>query len=294
MGEQHTTKTHINWFPGHMAKTRRRILEDLKKVDAVAEMVDARIPVSSRNPELDELLLGKPRLVLFNKCDKADPAVTAAWLKALNGQNTRALALDCRSGKGVRAVAPAVKDLLCEKLAANAARGMTGKPLRVMVVGIPNVGKSSFINRLTGKSRAKVEDRPGVTRENQWFVTADGLELLDTPGVLWPKFEGQTVGEHLAFTGAIKDTILDTETLAVKLLQILKTNYPQLLQARYKITFTPDEDAYELLCKIGKRRSMVVRGGDIDTERAAVMLLDEYRGGVLGAITLERPLPPQE
>ena len=254
MGEQHTTKTHINWFPGHMAKTRRRILEDLKKVDAVAEMVDARIPVSSRNPELDELLLGKPRLVLFNKCDKADPAVTAAWLKALNGQNTRALALDCRSGKGVRAVAPAVKDLLCEKLAANAARGMTGKPLRVMVVGIPNVGKSSFINRLTGKSRAKVEDRPGVTRENQWFVTADGLELLDTPGVLWPKFEDQTVGEHLAFTGAIKDTILDTETLAVKLLQILKTNYPQLLQARYKITFTPDEDAYELLCKIGKRR----------------------------------------
>lgn len=294
MGEQHTTKTHINWFPGHMAKTRRRILEDLKKVDAVAEMVDARIPVSSRNPELDELLLGKPRLVLFNKCDKADPAVTATWLKALSGQNTRALALDCRSGKGVRAVAPAVKDLLREKLAANAARGMTGKPLRVMVVGIPNVGKSSFINRLTGKSRAKVEDRPGVTRENQWFVTADGLELLDTPGVLWPKFEDQTVGEHLAFTGAIKDTILDTETLAVKLLQILKTNYPQLLQARYKITFDPDEDAYELLCKIGKRRSMVVRGGDIDTERAAVMLLDEYRGGVLGAITLERPLPPQE
>lgn len=287
-------QSNINWFPGHMAKTRRKIAEDLKKVDAVAEIVDARIPVSSRNPELADLILNKPRLVLLNKCDMADPAVTAAWQKALSGQNTRALALDCRSGKGVQGFAPAVKALLSEKVAANAARGMTGKALRVMVVGIPNVGKSSFINRLTGKSRAKVEDRPGVTRESQWFVAPGGLELLDTPGVLWPKFEDPKVGEHLAFTGAIKDEILDTETLAVKLLEILKTNYPQLLSNRYKISFDPQENAFELLCKIAGRRGMVVRGGDVDTERAAVMLLDEYRAGVLGAMTLERPTPEED
>lgn len=289
MGEQHTTQTHINWFPGHMAKTRRKISEDLKKVDAVIEVVDARIPVSSRNPELDLLLQSKPRLVLLNKSDMADPNVTALWLQSLKTVRTFALAVDCRSGKGVREIVPAVRRLLQEKIEANAARGMTGKPLRVMVVGIPNVGKSSFINRLTGKSRAKVEDRPGVTRDNQWFVAAGGLELLDTPGVLWPKFEDQTVGEHLAFTGAVKDTILDIETLAVKLLQTLRGPYAALLEARYKIEIAPEDEPYDLLCKIGKKRGMVVRGGEIDTERAAVMLLDEYRGGVLGRITLERP-----
>ena len=286
-------QSSINWFPGHMAKTRRKISEDLKKVDAVAEIIDARIPVSSRNPELAGLILNKPRLVLLNKCDMADAAVTAAWLKVLSNQNTRALALDCRSGKGVQAFAPAVKELLSQKVAANEARGMAGKALRVMVVGIPNAGKSSFINRLTGKSRAKVEDRPGVTRESQWFVAPGGLELLDTPGVLWPRFEDPLVGEHLAFTGAIKDNILDTETLAVKLLEILKTNYPQLLSNRYNLVFDSQEDAFELLCKIARRRGMVVRGGEVDTERAAIMLLDEYRGGVLGAITLERPSPAQ-
>lgn len=289
MGEQHTTQTHINWFPGHMAKTRRKISEDLKKVDAVIEVVDARIPVSSRNPELDLLLQSKPRLVLLNKSDMADPNVTTLWLQVLKNASTCALAVDCRSGKGVREIAPAVRRLLQEKIEANAARGMTGKSLRVMVVGIPNVGKSSFINRLTGKSRAKVENRPGVTRDNQWFVATGGLELLDTPGVLWPKFEDQTVGEHLAFTGAVKDTILDIETLAVKLLQVLRGPYALLLETRYKIEITPEDEPYDLLCKIGKKRGMVVRGGEIDTERAAVMLLDEYRSGVLGRITLEQP-----
>ena len=230
----------------------------------------------------------------MNKYDLADKAVSDKWTKYYEEKGYFAATVNSKNGRGVKAVNDVIQKACKEKIERDRKRGILNRPIRAMIVGIPNVGKSSFINRLTGKSRAKVEDRPGVTRENQWFVTADGLELLDTPGVLWPKFEDQTVGEHLAFTGAIKDTILDTETLAVKLLQILKTNYPQLLQARYKITFTPDEDAYELLCKIGKRRSMVVRGGDIDTERAAVMLLDEYRGGVLGAMTLERPLPPQE
>lgn len=279
----------INWFPGHMAKTRRKITENLKQVDAVAEIVDARIPVSSRNPELSEIIAHKPRLILLNKCDMADPAATAVWQKRLEGAACRVLALDCRSGKGIKSFAPAVRDLLKEKLAANAARGMSGKPLRIMVVGIPNVGKSSFINRLTGKSRAKVEDRPGVTRANQWFVAEGGLELLDTPGVLWPKFEDQKVGEHLAFTGAVKDTILDLETLAVRLLEVLSIHYPDLLTNRYQVEISPKEEPYALLCKIGRRRGMVIRGGEIDAERAANMLLDEYRGGVLGRITLEHP-----
>lgn len=279
----------IQWFPGHMAKTRRKINESLSLVDAVVEIVDARIPVSSRNPELADIVARKPLLILLNKCDLADPAATEKWAAWFSEQGVRALAVDCRSGRGVGAVVPAIKELLKEKIAQNNAKGMAGKALRVMVAGIPNVGKSSFINRLAKGNRAKVEDRPGVTRGNQWFAVDKGLELLDTPGVLWPKFDDPAVGLKLAFTGAVKDTILDIETLAVEFLKATAAPYKSLLDARYKTDLDVSKEPYDILCDIGRKRGMVIRGGEIDTERAAVMLLDEYRAGTIGKITLELP-----
>ncbi len=277
----------IQWFPGHMAKTRRKIKEILPLIDAVAEVVDARIPQSSRNPEIAELIEGKPHIILLNKCDMADKGVTEEWIKHYKSQGIFAIAVDCKSGKGLSAFKDTVKTALAPKLEAYAAKGMVGKPLRVMVVGIPNVGKSSFINRVAGKSRAKVENRPGVTRGNQWFTIDKQLELLDTPGVLWPKFEDATVGEHLAFTGAVKDRILDTELLAMRLLEILSINYKDLLEKRYgSLDF--ECDSYDLLCQVGKKRGMVIRGGETDTERAANMLLEEYRNCKIGFISLER------
>ncbi len=277
----------IQWFPGHMAKTRRKIKEILPLIDAVAEVVDARIPLSSRNPEIAELIEGKPHIILLNKCDMADKAVTEEWIKYYKTQGITAIAVDCKSGKGLNAFKDTVKKVLAGKLEQYAAKGMIGKPLRVMVVGIPNVGKSSFINRIAGKTRAKVENRPGVTRGNQWFTIDRQLELLDTPGVLWPKFEDQTVGEHLAFTGAVKDRILDTELLAMRLLENLTVNYKPLLESRYgALDF--ECDSYDLLCQVGKKRGMVIRGGETDTERAANMLLEEYRNCKIGFITLER------
>ncbi len=277
----------IQWFPGHMAKTRRKIKEILPLIDAVAEVVDARIPQSSRNPELEELIGNKPHIILLNKCDMADKAVTEDWIKYYKKQGIMAIAVDCKSGKGLSTFKDTVKTALADKLEAYAQKGMVGKPLRVMVVGIPNVGKSSFINRIAGKTRAKVENRPGVTRGNQWFTIDKQLELLDTPGVLWPKFEDKTVGEHLAFTGAVKDRILDTELLAMRLLEILSENYSDLLIKRYgELCF--ECDSYDLLCQIGKKRGMVIRGGETDTERAANMLLEEYRSCKIGFITLER------
>ncbi len=281
------TQQSIQWFPGHMAKTRRKIKEILPLIDAVAEVVDARIPQSSRNPEIAQLIEGKPHIILLNKCDMADKSVTEAWIKNYKSQGIFAIAVDCKSGKGLSSFKDTVKTALAEKLEAYAAKGMVGKPLRVMVVGIPNVGKSSFINRVAGKSRAKVENRPGVTRGNQWFTIDKQLELLDTPGVLWPKFEDATVGEHLAFTGAVKDRILDTELLAMRLLEILSINYRDLLEGRYgALDF--ECDSYDLLCQIGKKRGMVIRGGETDTERAANMLLEEYRNCKIGFISLER------
>ena len=278
--------TNINWFPGHMAKTRRKIKEILPLIDAVAEVVDARIPNSSRNPEIKELIEGKPHIILLNKCDMADKSVTESWIKHYKSQGIIAIAIDCKSGKGLASFKDTVKTALAEKLEAYAKKGMVGKPLRVMVVGIPNVGKSSFINRIAGKSRAKVENRPGVTRGNQWFSIDKQLELLDTPGVLWPKFEDKTVGERLAFTGAIKDRILDIELLAMRLLELLRTNYPELLVKRYgELEF--DCDSYDLLCQIGKKRGMVIKGGETDTERAAAMILEEYRNCKIGFISLE-------
>lgn len=278
---------NIQWFPGHMAKTRRKIKEILPLIDAVAEIVDARIPSSSRNPELESLIAGKPHIILLNKCDMADPSVTAEWTEHYKSQGICAIAVDCKSGKGLSAFKSTVLTALSDKLAAYREKGMVGKPLRIMVVGIPNVGKSSFINRIAGGGKAKVENRPGVTRGNQWFTIGKQLELLDTPGVLWPKFEDKTVGERLAFTGAVKDRILDTELLAVRLLELLAAYYPQLLTARYgELDF--DGDGYDLLCRIGKKRGMVIRGGETDTERAANMLLEEYRSCKIGKISLER------
>ncbi len=276
----------IQWFPGHMAKTRRKIKEILPLIDAVAEVVDARIPISSRNPELAQLIEGKPHIILLNKCDMADSCVTDRWINYYKMQNISAIPLDCKSGRGIDRFKTTVKTALADRLEYYAQKGMVGKPLRVMVVGIPNVGKSTFINRIAGKTRAKVENRPGVTRGNQWFSIDKQLELLDTPGVLWPKFEEQTVGEHLAFTGAVKDRILDTELLAMRLLENLSVSYRDMLTSRYgELDF--DCDSYDLLCQIGKKRGMVIRGGETDTERAANMLLEEYRSCKIGKITLE-------
>ena len=278
---------HIQWFPGHMTKTRRKIQEILPIIDAVAEIVDARIPVSSRNPDLADIIKDKPLMILLNKCDMADPAETAKWIEFYKSQGISAVPVDCKTGKGIGNFKDMVKTVLSGKLEQYREKGMVGKPLRVMVVGIPNVGKSTFINRIAGNSRVKAENRPGVTRGNQWVTIDKQLELLDTPGVLWPKFEDQSVGERLAFTGAVKDAVLDIELLAVRLLENLKENYPELLRERYKLTGLEDEP-YELLCQIGKKRGMVIRGGETDTERASAMLLEEYRNCKIGRISLER------
>lgn len=278
---------NIQWFPGHMAKTRRKIKEILPLIDAVAEVVDARIPISSRNPELKSLIGEKPLIILLNKCDMADEKATEEWIRYYKSQGITAIALDCKTGKGINQFKGTVKTALADRLSYYAEKGMVGKPLRVMVVGIPNVGKSSFINRIAGNNKAKAENRPGVTRGNQWFTIDKQLELLDTPGVLWPKFEDKTVGEHLAFTGAVKDNILDTELLAMRLLELLKSTAPEKLTARYG-ELDLEQDGYDLLCEVGKKRGMLIRGGETDTERAANMLLEEYRTCKIGRITLER------
>ena len=284
---EETRAAEFNWFPGHMTKTRRKIKEILPLIDAVCEVADARIPVSSRNPDLPEIIAGKPHLILLNKCDMAEEAASKEWIDFYREKGIIALEVDCKTGKGLSRFRDAVKTTLKDRLEEYAKKGMVGKPLRIMVVGIPNVGKSSFINRVAGGGRAKTENRPGVTRGNQWFAIDKQLELLDTPGVLWPKFEDQTVAEHLAFTGAIKDQILDTELLAVRLLELLKQDSSALLKARFGLSDF-SQDGYDLLCALGKKRGMVMRGGEIDTERAAHMLLEEYRNGKIGKITLER------
>lgn len=278
----------IQWYPGHMAKTRRLMKESLPLIDAVCELVDARVPESSRNPDLDGIIGSKPRIVLLNKCDLADERATARKIKELAERGVTALPVDCRSGKGLEKFEPAVREVLKDKIKANADKGMAGKPLRVMVVGIPNTGKSSFINRMAGKYRAKVADKPGVTRGNQWFAIGSGIELLDTPGVLWPKFEDPQVGLKLAFIGSIKETTLDIQELAVSLLSVMQKNYPDRLEQRYKVACVQDvQEPYELLEMIAAKRGMLLRKGEYDTERAAVMLLDEYRSGKLGKITLD-------
>lgn len=282
-------KQTVQWFPGHMAKTRRLIKESLTRVDCVTEILDARIPLSSRNPEIGEITAGKPRIILLNKCDMADEKVTADWIKYFRSTGAEALAVDCRSGKGLNAYTPLVRKVLAEKIKANTDRGMAGKALRVMVVGIPNTGKSSFINKMAGKVRTKVADRPGVTTSNQWFFIGNGIELLDTPGVLWPKFDDPVVGDRLAFIGSVKDAVLDIETMAVRLLDVLRDGYPDRLSERYKIDNFDGLQSWEILELIGRKRGMLISGGEVNTERASVMLLDEYRGGKLGRISMEFP-----
>lgn len=285
-----TDMKNIQWFPGHMAKTRRAITANLKLVDAVAEIVDARLPLSSRNPEMDRLTAGKPRIVLLNKCDLADEKATQKWVSYFGSKGITALAVDCKSGKGLKLFIPAVRTkVLKELLEKRQKSGMSNAPVRLMVVGIPNVGKSSLINRLAGAKRAKVEDRPGVTRVKQWVKLGNNVELLDMPGVLWPKFEDQSVAIKLAFTGAVSDDILDIETLAMKLLIFLKENYPQSLAGRYKIEYSDGETGLDLLEKIGRKRGMMISGGEVNTERASITVIDEFRSAKLGRITLELP-----
>lgn len=281
----------IQWFPGHMTKTKRQIQSSLKLVDAVAEIIDARIPVSSRNPDLAKLVQNKPRVILLNKCDMANQTATKMWIDYFKKQNLVAIPVDCKSGRGLDKFAPAVNTVMSHKIARLKEKGMVNPTIRIMIVGIPNVGKSSFINKMVKKNRAKVEDRPGVTRGNQWYTIAKNLEMLDTPGVLWPKFDDKTVGEHLAFTGAVKDQILDIELLAVRLLDFIKELKPADFITKFKLENEDVEniDSYELLKMIGKKRGMLVSGGEIDTERAAIMLLDEFRSAKLGRITVEMP-----
>jgi len=283
----HTEKMNIQWFPGHMTKARRMIAGNIKLIDAVCEVIDARIPISSRNPEIDEITAGKPRLIVINRIDQADPSATKNWAAHLKKSGAAILETDSKSGKGVGGFSAAARALLSEKIEQFAAKGQTGKYLRLMVVGIPNVGKSSFINRIAKRKATLTSDKPGVTRGKQWIVIDNGIELLDTPGVLWPKFEDQTVAENLAFTGAIKDSIIDIETLGANLMSRLCKYYPGSIASRYKIDVSENLSGFELLKTAAKNRGFLIKGGDYDLERMAIILLDEFRGDLLGRITLE-------
>lgn len=284
-----TDELNIQWYPGHMTKTRRMMEADLRLVDAVCEIVDARIPRSSRNPDIDAICGSKPRMVILNRIDMADPDGTAAWAAHFKAKGMAVIRTDCKSRKGISDFGPALRRLLADKLRRYAEKGMAGKPLKVMVVGIPNVGKSTFINRIAGRKGAKTENRPGVTRGKQWVTVDQGLLLLDTPGILWPKFEDPEAGLRLAFTGAVKDDILDVETLSAGLVELLWRDYPEAVRNRYQIEAAPETPGHILLELAGKRRGYLVSGGGIDVERMAKVLLEEYRSCKLGRFTLERP-----
>ena len=279
---------NIQWYPGHMTKTRRQMEADLKLVDAVCEIVDARIVISSRNPDIDSICGNKPRIIILNRLDLADPDATNRWVQYFKSKGMAAVATDCKSRKGITAFTPAVRQLLHEKIERDAAKGMT-KALRIMVVGIPNVGKSTLINQISGRKGAKAENRPGVTRGKQWVTVDNGLLLLDTPGILWPKFEDHNVGMMLAYTGAVKDGIMDLEELACRLMSLLWQRYPEKIKERYGIDCEADTPGWELLQAAGKKRGYLLARGEIDTERMAKVLLDEFRGGKLGRFTLEVP-----
>ena len=278
-----TPNDNINWFPGHMAKTRRQISEALRLCDAVVEIVDARIPQSSRNPETARITVAKPRIILLNKCDCADAGQTDKWVGYFKRQGVVALPVDCKTGKGLNSFKASVYELLNNKLEAARAKGIK-RTLRLMVIGIPNVGKSSFINRMSGGAKAKVEDRPGVTRSNGWYKIDNNIELLDTPGVLWPKLDDNSVALKLAFTGAIRDEVTDIEDLAARLLDQLFEKYSEMLQARYGIE---RDEPYAMLCAVAVKRGMIAKGDQPDTMRAATAVLDEFRAGKIGRITLD-------
>ena len=290
---------NIQWYPGHMTKTRRMIVDQIKNVDAVCEIIDSRIPISSRNPDVDELTAGKPRLIVLNRVDQADPEATKKWAAYFRSKGYAVLETDAKGGAGTAKFAAAVRGLLAEKLKAYAEKGQN-RVIRVMILGIPNVGKSTFINKIAGRKTAKTEDRPGVTRSKQWVPIDAYLELLDTPGILWPKFEDQSVGVNLAFTGAVKDDILDVETLGCLLMAYLGKNYPEALKTSYKLPSLPERTeeegeegdvawGYRLMQAAGRKRGFLISGGEIDTERMAKILLDEFRGAKLGRFTLELP-----
>lgn len=283
----------IQWFPGHMAKTRRLITENLPQVDLVIEVLDARIPYSSKNPELRRLVGQKPVLTILSKSSLADPEAGRIWMDYYKSCGRRAVFTDCVTGFGMDRLAQAVEEMLAEKRERYDAKGMAGRTLKAMIVGIPNVGKSSLINKISGGKKAKVENRPGVTVTKQWVTTQVGLDLLDMPGVLWPKFEDQIVGENLAITGAIKDDIMDMERIAFALVGRLRTLYPQLLAERYKLgdlSQYDDLDDWELFHVIGRKRGFLMAGGVVNTERCARAVVDEFRAAKIGRITLERPL----
>jgi len=280
---------NIQWFPGHMTKTKRLIQADIKLVNAIVEVVDARIPYGSKNPDINELVNNKPKLIILNKCDISDPFMTDKWVNFYKQRGITAIPVDCKSGKGINNIIPNVKKLLAEDIERKKARGVKNYKVKIMVVGVPNSGKSTIINKLAKKRIARVEDRPGVTRGKQWAKIDINVELLDTPGVLWPKFNDQIVGEKLAFVGSIKDTVIDSELLAMRLIEFLSVKYRNSLKIRYKLT---DDDfnvesSYDVLCKIAKNRGMMVPGGEVNVERAAILLLDEFRGCKLGRITLD-------
>ena len=281
-------KVNIQWYPGHMTKTRRQIEADLKQVDAVCEIVDARIPMSSRNPDIDSICGNKPRIIILNRMDLADPAATKRWAEYFKSKGMAVVITDCKSRRGINNFQPAVRSVLQEKIARDAAKGMN-RPLRVMIVGIPNVGKSTLINQISGRKGAKAENRPGVTRGKQWVTVDSGLLLLDTPGILWPKFEDPNVGLMLAYTGAVKEGILDIEDLSSRLMALLYKRYPQAVKDRYGIDMPEDTLGYDLLIEAGRKRGYLMARGEINTERMAKVLLDEYRSGKLGKFTLEEP-----
>ena len=280
---------NIQWYPGHMTKTRRKMEEDLKLVDAVCEIVDTRIPLSSRNPDIAAICGNKPRMIILNRIDLADAEMTSRWSNYFRSQGFAVLCTDCKSRKGIDKFVPTVRELLAEKLQRYAERGFVNKPLKLMVVGIPNVGKSTFINQIAGRKGAKAENRPGVTRGKQWVTVDQGLLLLDTPGILWPKFDDEEVGRRLAYTGAVKDQVLDVETLACHLIAMLHRRYPHALLERYKIDMPQGTMGYELLEEGARKRGFLLARGELDTERMARILLEEYRNCKIGRFTLEDP-----
>ena len=281
----------IQWFPGHMAKTKRMMRECLSEVDIIIELLDARIPYSSKNPEINSLINGKPKLTVLTKSTLADPEITRRWVDEYAKKGEKVVVIDSTAGVGIDALAEAVREIMAEKLERYHLKGMDGRKLKAMIVGIPNVGKSSLINRIAGNKKARVEDRPGVTVDKQWVATKIGFDLLDMPGVLWPKFEDQRVGENLAMTGAIKDQILDTEEIAMILCSRLMSVAPDMFMSRYKLTEKETEglDSYDLFELVGRKRGFLISGGEINHKRTADMLLDEFRGGKIGRISLEKP-----